>query len=478
MATTDFIAAIELGSSKITGIAGRKNSDGSMQVLAYATEDSSSFIRKGVIYNLDKTAQSLNSIINKLEGLLYNSIGRVYVGIGGQSLCSVKNVISRTLPEDTIITQELIDEIFEENCAIPYVDKDILEVVPQEYKIGNNLQADPVGVTGSSIEGRFLNIVARSSVKKNLERSFEQGKVEIADLLIAPIVTANAVLTESEKRSGCALVDFGADTTTISIYKNNILRHLTVIPLGGNNITRDITSLQVEEEEAENLKIKYGDALYEEAEGENESCKLDDGERNIDLARLNDIIIARTEEIIENVWNQIQLSGHNNLLAGIVLTGGGANLKNLCELFQNRTQQEKVKIVRTPHAAIYSSEARIQQKTGTQNTILGLLLAGDENCCLQEKKVVAPTTLFDLEEKDGEEEIIDTKSAKAPTNEKSEREKVEAEKRAAKEAAEKKKREEKEQKKNEPKKPGFFSKIRSMAGRLTDEMFEGDNEMK
>ena len=270
MATTEFIAAIELGSSKITGVAGRKNSDGSMQILAYAQEDSSTFIRKGVIFNLDKTAQSLTSIINRLEGELKNSIAKVYVGIGGQSLRTVRNVVSRDLEEEAIISEELVNAIGDENVAIPVVDMDILDVAPQEYKVGNNLQANPVGLVGSHIEGRFLNIVARSSVRKNLEHCFQQAKIDIADQLIAPLVTANAVLTESERRSGCALIDFGADTTTISVYKNNILRFLTVLPLGGNSITRDITTLQMEEEEAERLKKAYGDAFYEEEEDQEE----------------------------------------------------------------------------------------------------------------------------------------------------------------------------------------------------------------
>ena len=171
---------------------------------------------------------------------------------------------------------------------------DILDVAPQEYKIGNNLQADPVGVAGSHIEGRFLNIVARASIKKNLERCFEQAKIEIADLLISPLVTANAVLSESERRSGCALIDFGADTTTISVYKNNILRFLTVLPLGGNSITRDITSMQMEEEEAERLKITFGNVMYEEEESEEAAtCQLEDGSRTVELQALNNIIEAQ-----------------------------------------------------------------------------------------------------------------------------------------------------------------------------------------
>ena len=141
MATTDFIAAIELSSSKISGIAGKKNSDGSIQVLAYAREDASPFIHKGAIYNIDKAAQALTSIINKLEGQLNNSIAKVYVGIGGQSLRTVRNVVSRDLEEEAIISEELVSAIGDENIAVPVVDMDILDVAPQEYKVGNNLQA-------------------------------------------------------------------------------------------------------------------------------------------------------------------------------------------------------------------------------------------------------------------------------------------------------------------------------------------------
>ncbi len=389
VSTTDFIAAIELGSSKITGIAGKKSSDGSIQVLAYAREDSSSFIRKGVIYNLDKTAQSLTSIINTLEGELNSAIGKVYVGIGGQSLRTVRNVVGRDLKEETIISQELIDSICDENLSIPLIDLDILDVAPQEYKIGNNLQADPVGVTANHIEGRFLNIIARSSIKKNLERCFEQAKIEIADIFISPLVTANVVLTEGEKRSGCALVDFGADTTTISIYKNNILRFLTVLPLGGNIITHDITSLQLEEEDAEILKTQYGNALYEAEEGATETViQTEDESRSIELRTLNDIIEARTEEIIANVWNQIQLSGYDDkLLAGIIITGGAANLKNLDEVLRKRSKIDKIKTAKFIRNAVHAT-GDLLKKDGTQNTLFALLFAGEENCCLQESKTI------------------------------------------------------------------------------------------
>lgn len=211
-------------------------------------------------------------------------------------------------------------------------------------------------------------------------------------MLVAPIALSNVVLTESEMRSGCALVDFGADTTTVSVYKNNILRYLSVLPLGGNNITHDIASLQMEEEDAEKLKLQYGDALYEEEE-ENEApavCTLEDG-RTFELSLLNNIVGARAEEILANVWNQLQLSGYEDkLFSGVVFTGGGANLKNLEKAFRKISKMEKVKtagfICNTVHGHVEELK-----KDGRQNTLLGLLAAGNENCCLQEAKPAQAT---------------------------------------------------------------------------------------
>ena len=483
MATTEFIAAIELGSSKITGVAGRKNSDGSMQVLAYAQEDSSTFIRKGVIFNLDKTAQSLTSIINRLEGELKNSIAKVYVGIGGQSLRTVRNVVSRDLEEEAIISEELVNAIGDENVAIPVVDMDILDVAPQEYKVGNNLQANPVGLVGSHIEGRFLNIVARASVRKNLEHCFQQAKIDIADQLIAPLVTANAVLTESERRSGCALIDFGADTTTISVYKNNILRFLTVLPLGGNSITRDITTLQMEEEEAERLKKAYGDALYEEdPEQEEATCKLDDDNRIIKVADLNNIIEARAEEIVANVWNQIQLSSYEDkLLAGIILTGGAANLKNLDETLRKRSKIEKIRMAKLPRNTVHASN-NILKKDGSQNTLFGLLFEGNQNCCLTETAPqAAPAPSISKPEPevhktvDMFEDDQELKEQARIARLKKEEEEREA-KLAAKEAEKLRKQKEKEEKERRKREAGP-SWIQRKIDSLTKEIFS-DDDMK
>ena len=384
MAATDFIVAIELGSSKISGIAGKKLPDGSIQILALATESASDCIRKGVIYNLDKTTKSLTSIIKKLESTLKASIGKVYIGMGGQSLRTIRNTEVRHLDEETKITQELIDSLKDSNRAIPIVGYQILGVAPQEYKIGNDLNVEPVGVQTDHIEARFLNIIARKNVKENIIQCCDLAKCEIAEDaedLIAPLALADAVLTDSEKRSGCVLVDFGADTTTVSVYKNNILRHLAVIPLGGNNITRDICSQQIEEEDAEALKRRFAQAYTEPKENDDENKRYTlDGRCSINAILLEEIVEARLNEILDNVTNQIILSGYDGkLLAGAVITGGGINLINMEEAFVKRTKIEKLRVAKDTHISLKGIEIK---KDGTYNTLIALLAAGKENCCL------------------------------------------------------------------------------------------------
>ena len=410
MVTTDFIVAIELGSSKITGIAGKKNPDGSIQVLAVASERSSDFIRKGVIYNLDKTAQSLKSIIKKLESSIKASIGRVYIGVGGQSLRTIRNTEVRHLEEETKISQELIDSIMDSNREVPIIDQEILEVAPQEYKVGINLIADPVGVPTDHIEGRFLNIISRNSLKQNIDKCFMQANVDIADYVTAPIAVADSVLTNAEKRSGCMLVDFGADTTTVSIYKNNILRHLAVIPLGGNNITKDICSQQIEEEEAEELKVRYGSAYTEPSADDDAKKYLLEGKCSIEADLLEDIVEARVNEILSNVWNQVVLSGYaDKLLSGAVLTGGGSNLRNIEEAFTKISKIEKVRVAKDTQLTVKG--AIELKKDGTQTTILSLLAAGRENCSLPEVVNETPVNnvakdLFGDEQETSEEKRI------------------------------------------------------------------------
>ena len=385
MATTEFIAAIELGSSKITGIAGKRHGDGSMEILSYAEEKSNGAIRKGVVYNLDKTAQYLTNIINQMEGDLSESIGKVYVGLGGQSTHTVKNQVCRDLEHESLITDELLEELINEDRNFPYKDMELQDVFPQEYKVDNVEQKEPTGIKGNHLEGRFMNVVSRISLKKNILQCFERAKINVAGILLSPVVCANVVLTESEKRSGCVLVDFGADSTTVTIYKNNILRFLSVIPLGGDTITKDIATLNIMEDEAEEIKHLYGNTQLEEYDEENEgeepTFKLESDGRSFKISQLNELVQARAEEIVANVANQIQQAGYNEnrLISGMIITGGGSNLRNIDTLIRKKSGFERIRFARHIQERI-ESDSNVITKDGTQATLFGLLFAGKENC--------------------------------------------------------------------------------------------------
>ena len=260
-AEKDIIVAVELGSQAIRAVAGRREPDGTMQVLAIAREDASNAIRKGLVDNIDKTTQAISHVVRTLNEKLGIYTTRIYVGLAGQSLHTKLNVVPYQLIEKSQITAGMVDQMMEINSGVVYPDSKILDVVPQEYKVGNRRIADPVGMMSESLEAHFMNVVARNSLSENIERCVRNSGLELAELLISPICLADSLLSSNEKRSGCALVDFGADTTTILVYTNNILRHLAVIPLGGSNVTSDIASKGLEMEEAEEIKLKYGTAF-------------------------------------------------------------------------------------------------------------------------------------------------------------------------------------------------------------------------
>ena len=376
----EFIVAIELGSSKMTGIAGQKNLDGSISVLAVAKEDSSSFIRKGVVYNIDKTAQCLQGIVKKLETQLKTQIKQVYVGVGGQSIRGVRNIVAKDLPAGTIVTDAMIDQLVDSNRNMNYPDQEILDTAVQEYKVDSQYQQDPVGIQCTRVEGNYLNILQRKAFYKNFNKCFEVAGIAIAEMLNAALALADAVLLEAERRSGCALVDIGAETTTVSVYSKNILRHLSVIPLGGANITKDIATLQMEESDAEKMKLKYASAYTENNEIDNNLKYSLDQDRQVESRRFIEIVEGRLEEIVENAWYQIPSEYYDKLLGGIILTGGGANLKNIERAFQNHTHIEKIRIAKAPVHTITGGNDDIKSKNGMMNTVLGLLAKGDINC--------------------------------------------------------------------------------------------------
>ncbi|MBP5257499.1 MAG: cell division protein FtsA [Prevotella sp.] len=377
----EIIIAIELGSSKITGIAGKKNQDGSISVLNVVKEDASQCIRKGTVYNIEKTSQCITNITAKLKNALKSEIARVYVGVGGQSIRSIKNVIVKDFATDTTITQDMVNELMDTNRNMNYPDQEILDAAVQEYKVGAQYQMEPVGINTTRLEGNFLNILYRRAFYRNLNQCFDSAGIQIADIILAPVALADAILTENEKRIGCLLVDLGADTTTVAVYHKNVLRHLAVIPLGCNNITKDIAALQmIEESEAETLKIANAQAFTDDKDiNDSEDIEVKHG-RPIPVRTFIEIVESRIQEIIKNVWNQVPDEYTNKLIGGIILTGGGANMKNIETAFKNITEIDKIRVARFVTHKIMSKDQEINSHNCMMNTILALLIKGDHNC--------------------------------------------------------------------------------------------------
>lgn len=408
----DLIVAIELGSSKMTGIAGRKNPDGSISILAVAKEDSTQYIRKGVAYNIERTAQGLSNIVNKLKNTLKTEIAQVYVGIGGQSIHSVKNPVIKELPQDTIVSQEMVNELMDTNRSMVYPDYEILDAITEEYKVGALFQDDPIGIQAEHLEGNFLNVLWRRSFYRNINKSLDNAGIKVAEMYLAPLAMADSVLTEAEKRAGCVLVDLGAETTTVSVYYRDKLRHIAVLPLGGSNVTKDLESLQIDEINAEAMKLKHASALTNEKDIDADATlPIGDG-RTILSRKFIQVVEARMLEIVENVKYLVPHEFADKLLGGIVLTGGGSNMKNVEKLFHEVFGAEKVRIAKSTTLNINKKDSDvILAEDGTTNTILGLLAKGDMNCAGR----AISDTLFGEEEENGEHTTTITLDPNATT---------------------------------------------------------------
>lgn len=387
MPTADnFIVAIELGSANVTAIVGNKQSDGTIIIHALAQERSESFIRKGRINNFTKLTSCLEGMKRKLEEQLPGkTITGAYVGIGGMGMHTVGNTVTRHLSDKVLITPEIVRNVVDSNMSLPAGDREILEVVPQYYKLGTQEVADPEGIAAESIEGHFLNIVASASLRQDVAKCFAAAGIKVLGMPISVLTLADAILTEPEKRSGCVFVDMGAETTSVAIYKNNILRHLAVIPLGGASINRDLCTLQIEDSEAEALKRKFAVAVYEENEAEHAPITLSDG-RSVKYETFSSLVQARLEEIILNVNHQITLSPYDRtqLIAGLIVTGGAAQMKDMDKAYTQFTGFDRLRLVRSIRLQ-YKFDDEILTGAlngdGSCNAAIAIVDKGTTNCC-------------------------------------------------------------------------------------------------
>lgn len=330
--------ALELGSSMARAMAGVKREDGSVEIIATAEMPSSSFIRRGIVYNIDKTSECIRVLVDSLQDQIGRKITKIYAGISGQSLHGVAVSTQRTFTEPTKIDESIQLNIDEEAYTKGIPEYRIIEYIPQEYHIGTSNEVDPKGIVAKDIEGNYLNIVIKEDRCKNLEDSIAQANINTADILITPKVLAKHVLTDEEKKRGCALVDLGDQTTTIVVCKRGIIRQIVVIPLGAANITKDIAYIAgIEFSEAEEIKRTHGDASNP---NDNQVSQLKSSSgKPIIIKDVNNYICARVEEIAINVKQQINSTRYGyELSEGIILTGGGAKLKNIEEAFKKHLQ--------------------------------------------------------------------------------------------------------------------------------------------
>src|ERR1017187_702367 len=338
MAKSEIVVGLDIGTTKIAAIVGRRNEFGKIEILGMGRADSVG-VARGVVLNIDQTVQSIKAAVAEAESKSGVNIKVVNVGIAGQHIKSHQHRgIKTRASADTEIGQKDVDALIDDMYKLVMLPgEEIIHVLPQEYIIDNEQEIkNPIGMAGIRLEANFHIITGQIAAIKNIYKCVEKAGLEIADLTLEPLASADAVLSEEEKEAGVVLVDIGGGTTDVAIFQDGIIRHTAVIPFGGNVITEDIKEgCSIIKNQAELLKIKFGSALASENQ-ENEIVSIPGlrgrPHKEISIKNLSHIIQARMDEIIEHVYYEIKNSGfEKKLIAGIVVTGGGAQLKHITQ---------------------------------------------------------------------------------------------------------------------------------------------------
>ncbi len=385
----EIIVGLDIGTTKIVAIVGRKNEYGKVEVLGMGKAESLG-VSRGVVSNIEKTVDAIRKAIREAEEESGVDIRVVNVGIAGQHIQSHqhRNMMTRQSTEDEI-GQIDIDRLVDMMYRIPQQPGyEIIHVLPQEYIVDNEVGIkDPIGMSGIRLEANFHIITGQVTAANNLNKCVVKAGLEVADLILEPLASSEAVLNDEEKEAGVVLVDIGGGTTDIAIFQDGIIRHTAVIPFGGNIITEDIKEgCTVLKQQAELLKIRFGSALASETQ-DNEIVSIPGlrgrDPKEISVKNLANIIQARIEEIVEMVHYEIKASGfEKKLIAGIVLTGGGAQLKNLRPLVEYMTGMD-VRIG-TPNEHLAKGDSEI--KSPMYATGIGLVLMGFQRSDKQARK--------------------------------------------------------------------------------------------
>ena len=344
MKETHYSVGLDIGTTKIVAIIGKENEYGKIEILGIGKAKSLG-VHRGVVNNITQTIESIQQAISQAETDSGLKIDTVSVGIAGQHIRSLQHsdYITRANAEEVIGPDDVDNLCNQVYKLVMLPGEEIIHVLPQEFKVDGQAEIkEPIGMYGGRLEANFHVVVGQVSSIKNIVRCIKSAGLKLGEISLEPLASANAVLSQEEKEAGVALIDIGGGTTDLAIFKDGIIRHTAVIPFGGNVITEDIKEgCSIIEKQAELLKIKFGSAWPGENK-ENEIVSIPGlrgrDPKEITLKNLSKIIHARVVEIVEQVYVEIKNYGHDEqkkkLIAGIVLTGGGSQLKHLKQLVE------------------------------------------------------------------------------------------------------------------------------------------------
>jgi len=335
---------LDIGTTKIVAMIGRKNEYGKVEILGLGKSKSLG-VHRGVVNNITQTIQSIQQAVQEAEAEASEKITEVTVGIAGQHIRSLQHsdYITRPNSDEVIDAHDIERLISQVHKLVMLPGEEIIHVLPQEFKVDGQAEIkEPIGMYGGRLEANFHVVVGQVSSIRNIGRCVKSSGLELEGITLEPLASASAVLSQEEKEAGVALIDIGGGTTDLAVFKDGIIRHTAVIPFGGNVITEDIKEgCSIIEKQAELLKIKFGSAWPGENK-DNEIVSIPGlrgrDPKEITLKNLSKIIHARVVEIVEQVYVEIKNYGHEEqkkkLIAGIVLTGGGSQLKHLKQLVE------------------------------------------------------------------------------------------------------------------------------------------------
>lgn len=337
-----YAVGLDIGTTKIVAMIGRRNEYGKLEILGVGRSKSLG-VHRGVVNNITQTIQSIQQAVEQAEAVSGLKINDVTVGIAGQHIRSLQNsdYITRANSEEVIDQSDIEALCNQVHKLVMLPGEEIIHVLPQEYKIdGQGEIKEPIGMYGGRLEANFHVVVGQVASIKNIIRCVKSADLNLSSITLEPLASADAVLSQEEKEAGVALIDIGGGTTDLAIFKDGIIRYTAVIPQGGNIITEDIKAgCSIIEKQAELLKTKFGSAWPGENK-ENEIVSIPGlrgrEPKEITLKNLSKIIHARVIEILETVFAEIKSYGHEDpkkqLIAGVVLTGGGSQLKHIKQL--------------------------------------------------------------------------------------------------------------------------------------------------